>query len=39
MIPHKTFLKDGMFTIVNGYVFHIGLAICRLRCSRRIFCS
>jgi nitrate reductase gamma subunit len=28
MIPHKTFMKDGMFTIVNGYVFHIGLAIC-----------
>ncbi len=21
-------MKDGMFTIVNGYVFHIGLAIC-----------
>jgi len=28
MIPHKTFLKEGMFTTVNGYVFHIGLAIC-----------
>jgi nitrate reductase gamma subunit len=28
MIPHKTFMRDGMFTIVNGYVFHIGLAIC-----------
>jgi nitrate reductase gamma subunit len=28
MIPHKTFLKGGMFAIVNGYVFHIGLAIC-----------
>lgn len=28
MLPHKTFLRDGMFTIVNGYVFHIGLAIC-----------
>lgn len=27
MIPHKTFLKAGMFTTVNGYVFHIGLAI------------
>ena len=21
-------MKDGMFTVVNGYVFHIGLAIC-----------
>ncbi len=30
MIPHKTFLKDGMFTVVNGYVFHIGLALCVL---------
>ena len=28
MIPHKTFLKAGMFTTVNGYVFHIGLALC-----------
>ncbi len=28
MIPHRTFLKAGMFTTVNGYVFHIGLAIC-----------
>jgi nitrate reductase gamma subunit len=27
MIPHRTFLKDGMFTTVNGYVFHFGLAI------------
>jgi nitrate reductase gamma subunit len=27
MIPHKTFLQGGMFTTVNGYVFHIGLAI------------
>ncbi len=28
MIPHRTFLKNGMFTIVNGYVLHVGLAIC-----------
>jgi nitrate reductase gamma subunit len=28
MIPHKTFLKAGTFTTVNGYVFHIGLALC-----------
>jgi nitrate reductase gamma subunit len=28
MIPHRTFLKAGMFTTVNGYVFHIGLALC-----------
>ena len=28
MLPHRTFLKSGMFTTVNGYVFHIGLAIC-----------
>lgn len=28
MIPHRTFLKAGPFTTVNGYVFHIGLAIC-----------
>ena len=28
MLPHKTFLKGGMFTVVNGYVFHIGLALC-----------
>jgi nitrate reductase gamma subunit len=28
MAPHRTFLKAGMFTTINGYVFHIGLAIC-----------
>ncbi len=28
MIPHRTFLKTGIFTTINGYVFHIGLAIC-----------
>ncbi len=28
MIPHRTFLKNGMFTTVNGYIFHFGLAIC-----------
>ena len=28
MIPHRTFLKAGLFTTINGYVFHIGLAIC-----------
>ncbi len=28
MLPHRTFLKSGLFTTVNGYVFHIGLAIC-----------
>ena len=27
MIPHRTFLKSGAFSIINGYVFHLGLAI------------
>ncbi len=27
MWPHKTFLKASLFTLVNGYVFHIGLAV------------
>ena len=27
MIPHRTFLKEGMFTTVNGYVFHFGLGV------------
>lgn len=27
MWPHKTFVKTEMFTIANGYVFHLGLAI------------
>ncbi len=28
MVPHKTFMNGaGAFTIINGYVFHIGLAI------------
>lgn len=27
MWPHKPFQKAGMFTFVNGYVLHIGLAI------------
>ncbi len=25
--PHKTFLKSSLFSVLNGYVFHIGLAI------------
>lgn len=27
MWPHKTFLKSSLFSVLNGYVFHIGLAI------------
>ena len=27
MWPHKPFQKAGLFTFVNGYVFHFGLAI------------
>lgn len=27
MLPHATFLKSSLFSIVNSYVFHIGLAI------------
>lgn len=27
MWPHKPFEKAGMFTFVNGYIFHLGLAI------------
>ena len=38
MLPHKTFLQGGMFTMVNGYVFHIGLALCVLP-SFRTSCS
>lgn len=25
--PHKTFLKSSLFSVLNGYVFHFGLAI------------
>jgi len=27
MWPHKDFVKGSMFSLVNGYIFHIGLAI------------
>lgn len=27
MWPHKTFLKSSLFSVLNGYVFHLGLAI------------
>lgn len=27
MWPHKTFLKSSIFSVLNGYVFHIGLAV------------
>ena len=26
-LPHKNFVRSSMFSVVNGYVFHIGLAI------------
>jgi len=27
MWPHQTFLKSSLFSLLNGYLFHIGLAI------------
>ena len=27
MWPHKSFQKAGLFTFINGYLFHVGLAI------------
>lgn len=27
MLPHRPFRRLGLFSIVNGYVFHVGLAI------------